>query len=215
MAVDGAYTNNTVFRNIPQRTVLIGRIRKDAKLYEPPHSRDAVVGRGRPRVYGNALPTPEQIRQDESIPWQQVEAYAAGKIHSFDVKTVGPVRWPGAGNQDLRLIVIRPLGYRPTKAGPKLYRNPAYIVCTDHTLDLATILQAYLWRWEVEVAFRDQKTLVGLGEAQVRNESSVHKLPAFVSAVYAYLHLAAIQAGSFQCPSGAPHKHAADVAQLR
>ena len=195
LAVDGAYTNNTVFRNIPERTVIIGRIRKDAKLYEMPPPNGTAAGRGRRRVYGSQLPTPEQIRQDETIPWQQVEAYAAGKTHNFDVKVIGPVRWRGAGERDLRLIVIRHLGYRPSKSSHKLYRNPAYIVCTDHSLDIAQILQVYLWRWEVEVAFRDQKTLIGLGEAQVRNENSAVKLPAFISAAYAYMQLAAILAG--------------------
>ena len=36
VAVDGGYTNGIVFRNIPERTCLIGRVRKDAKLYSPP-----------------------------------------------------------------------------------------------------------------------------------------------------------------------------------
>ena len=90
VAVDGAYTNRTVFGDIPERTCLIGRIRKDAKLFMPPHF--GGIGRGRPRVYGIQIPTPEQIRQDESIPWQTSNAYAAGKVHSFDVKVVGPIR---------------------------------------------------------------------------------------------------------------------------
>ena len=195
VAVDGAYTNNTVFRSIPDRTAIIGRIRKDAKLYALPPTNDTPAGRGRRRVYGDQLPTPEEIRQDETIPWQKAQAYAAGKTHQFDVKVVGPVRWRGAGHRNLRIVVIRPLGYRPSKQSPKLYRNPAYIVCTDETLEVSQILQVYLWRWEVEVAFRDQKTLIGLGQAQVRNESSTLRLPAFISAVYAYLQLAAIHAG--------------------
>jgi hypothetical protein len=193
-AVDGSYTNNTVFRHIPERTVVIGRIRKDARLFGVP---DALVdsGRGRPRFYGEPLPTPEQMRQDEKIPWQQVEVYAAGKLRTFDVKVVEPLRWKGAGNRDLKLVIVRPLGYRPSKASPMLYRNPAYLVCTDSQLDITTLLQAYVWRWEIEVVFRDQKTLIGLGEAQVRNHNSVATIPAFISTVYAYLHLAAIRAG--------------------
>lgn len=55
VAVDGAYTNNTVFRNIPQRTVVIGRIRKDAKLYEPPPG-------SRWRLTPQARPTPSTSR---------------------------------------------------------------------------------------------------------------------------------------------------------
>ena len=193
VAVDGAYTNRTVFSDIPERTSLIGRIRKDAKLFMPPP--ECAVGRGRPRIYGEQIPTPEQIRADESVPWQTVKAYAAGKIHVFDVKVVGPVRWKGSGARDLSLIVIRPLAYRPTQKSRLLYRDPAYLLCSQADLPVELILQAYLWRWEIEVAFRDEKTLLGLGEAQVRTDPSVEGVPAFVAAMYAYLHLAAALAG--------------------
>ena len=193
VAVDGAYTNRTVFGDIPERTCLIGRIRKDAKLFMPPHS--GGIGRGRPRVYGIQIPTPEQIRQDESIPWQTTKAYAAGKVHNFDVKVVGPIRWKGAGDRDLSLIAIRPLAYRPTKGSRLLYRDPAYLLCSEASLPVELILQAYLWRWEIEVAFREEKTLLGLGEAQVRTDPAVAVVPAFVAAMYAYLHLAAALAG--------------------
>lgn len=201
VAVDGAYTNRTVFGQIPERTVLIGRVRKDAALFAaPPPS----FGRGRRRVYGDPLPTPEQVRQNETLPWQTVSAYAAGKVHSFELKVVSPVRWKGAGNRDLILIVIRPLAYRPTKGRRLLYRNPAYLLCSDPSQPLDKILQAYLWRWEVEVAFREEKTLLGLGEAQVRTERAVAQAPAFVAAAYGYLHLAATGAGLRHCPLPAP-----------
>jgi hypothetical protein len=65
MSVDGGFTNHAVFRRPPPNTTLIGRIRKDARLFSAvspqPH-------RGRPRWFGTPLPTPEQIRQDDSIP---------------------------------------------------------------------------------------------------------------------------------------------------
>jgi hypothetical protein len=141
------------------------------------------------------MPTPEEIRQDDSIPWRTTKAYAAGKIHSFDVKVVGPIRWKGAGDRDLSLIAIRPLAYRPTKGSRLLYRDPAYLLCTEASLPVELILQAYLWRWEIEVAFREEKTLLGLGEAQVRTDPAVAAVPAFVAAMYAYLHLAASLAG--------------------
>jgi hypothetical protein len=35
-AVDGGYTYQTVFRDLPRDTVLIGRVRKDARLYQAP-----------------------------------------------------------------------------------------------------------------------------------------------------------------------------------
>lgn len=189
-AVDGAFTNKELFRNIPENTVLIGRIRKDASLYDLPYAGEG-THRGRKKYYGDKLPTPEQTRQDENIPWKQVRAYAAGKMHDFDVKTVSPVRWKGTGEGDMLVMIIRPLAYRAKKGVRLSYRNPAYLICTDPALSLEEILQAYIWRWEVEVNFRDEKTLWGVGHAGVRTEAAVMNLPAFQVATYSYMLLAA------------------------
>ena len=142
-------------------------------------------------MYGEQLPTPEQIRQSSDYPWQKAEAWAAGKKHQFKIKLVKDVRWRKAGEQNLQMVVIAPLGYRLTKKSKILYRQPAYLICTDAELDINQLLQAYLWRWEIEVNFRDEKTLVGCGQAQVRNKYAVEKLPAFIVAVYAMVLLAA------------------------
>jgi len=191
LAVDGSYTNRTMYRRLPARTTLIGRVRKDAALFAPPAP---PAGRGRPRVYGEALPTPEQIRQDETIPWQAVEAYAAGRVQVFAVKVVAPVRWKGAGNRDLTLVVVRPLAYRPRRGARLLYREPAYLLCSEVALPIPQLLQAFLWRWETEVSFREEKSLLGMGEAQVRTTPAVETVPAFVAAMYAYLQVAAAAA---------------------
>lgn len=187
VGVDGSYTNKEVLKNLPQGTTIIGRIRKDTKLYTLPSSQS---GAGRKLVYGDQLPTPEQIRQSDQYPWQQVEAWAAGKRHHFDIKVVSDVRWRSAGKQDLVLIIIRPLGYRLSKNSRVLYREPAYLICTETNISIQNILQAYLWRWEIEVDFREEKTLLGCGQAQVRNPKSAESLPAFVAAMYGLLHLA-------------------------
>jgi len=188
-AVDGGFTNRTVFRDIPENTTLIGRIRKDAKLYAPPDA-TADTRRGKPRWYGEVLPTPEHIRQDTSIPWVEVEAFAAGTRHTFEVKSMPAVRWAGTGSRTVQVLVIRPLAYRPRKGSPLLYRQPAYLLCTDPTLPLSQLLQTYLWRWEIELNFRDEKTLLGVGQAQVRAPASVETVPALIVAAYAMLLLA-------------------------
>lgn len=189
VSVDGSYTNNEVLKNLPERVTLIGRIRKDTKLYVGPDKQPDV---GRKRVYGDRLPTPEQIRQSDLYSWQEVNAWAAGKEHKFNVKVVKNTRWRSAGlKHNLQLVVIRPLGYRLTKSSKMLYREPAYLICTDNELRVEKLLQDYLWRWEIEVNFREEKTLLGCGQAQVRNPESAERVPAFISAIYAILHLAA------------------------
>jgi hypothetical protein len=190
IVVDGSYTNKTMLRNLPENTVLIGRIRKDARLNALP---DSQMEKGRRRIYGHDLPTPEQVRQDESIPWQEVEASLGGRKFSFHLKTLDRVRWRKAGEQDLRLVVIRPVPYTGP-GGKRLYRQPAYLICTDPELCLEDILQSYLWRWDIEVNHRDEKTLLGVGQAQVRNKRSAWSVPASAVAAYSMLHLAAIQA---------------------
>jgi len=197
MPVDGGYTNRALFRSLPENTTLIGRIRKDARLYTSiiPKPR-----RGRPRWYGSPVPTPEQIRQDDSVPWSIVEAFAAGKVHAFKVKTISPLRWSGTGGRDVRLVIIAPLAYRPRKGSKLLYREPAYLICSDPDLPLSQLIQAYLWRWEIEVNFRDEKTLLGVGDAQVRTQLAVETVPAFIVAAYAFLLLAAARTQSAALP---------------
>lgn len=194
VSVDGGYTNTAVIKALSERTTLIGRLRKDARLYGPP-TEEPLVRRGRKRLYGEPLPTPDHLRQDATVPWQTVRAHAAGRDFDFDVKSVGPVRWRGAGQRDLRLVIVRALAYRPRKGAKLLYRNPAYLICTDPDFNLQQLVQAYLWRWEIEVNFRDQKTLLGTGQAQVRTWRSVEALPVLIATAYAYLHLALAACG--------------------
>jgi len=188
LSVDGGYTNETIFKGLPEKVTLIGRIRKDAHLNYLPETEKT---NGRKRVYGEEVPSPEQIRQSDDVPWKEVKAFAAGKSHTFSVKVVKSLKWRVAGeNHLLQLVVIRPLGYRLKKGGRILYRKPAYLICTDNELSIEKLLQAYIWRWEIEVNFREEKTTNGCGDAQVRNEISSAKLPAFVVAMHAFLHLA-------------------------
>jgi hypothetical protein len=194
VTVDGRFTNRTVLKNLPELAKLIGRIRKDARLYGVAEEKKATARGGRPRIYGPRLPTPEQMRKDESIPWEKVKAYAAGKVHEFRIKTVEPVKWRPAGvGQVLRLIIIAPLGYRLSKKGKVLYREPAFLICTDGRLPLEKVLQAFIWRWGIEVNFRDEKSVLGVGQAQVRNPNSVSLAPAVAVVGYSLLLLAGIQ----------------------
>jgi len=193
VGVDGSYTNRTVLRGLPPRTILIGRVRKDAKLFYPIDDAQQPA-RGRRRCYGQSAPTPDELRNDESTPWQEVRAFATGKLHNFRVKAVAPVLWPKAGpGMHLRLVVIAPVGYRLRAGAKLLYRQPAYLLCTDPNMPLADVIQDYLWRWGIEVDHRDEKQLVGVGEAQVRAPYSARREPIFAVACYSKLLLAGAQ----------------------
>lgn len=188
VSVDGSYSNETVLKSLPERTTIIGRIRKDTKLNGLPEGTQKGVGRN--RVYGKSLPTPEKIRQDQDISWKEIKAYAAGKEHTFNVKVIKNIRWRKAGKQNLQLVIVRPLAYRLTKKSRLLYRNPAYLICSDPKLNIDQLLQAYLWRWEIEVNFKEEKSILGCGQAQVRTQKPIEKVPAFIVVIYAFVQLA-------------------------
>lgn len=83
--------------------------------------------------------------------------------------------------------MIAPLACRLRKGSRLLYRNPAFLTCTDPAMYPRQIIEAYFRRWDIEVNFRDEKTLLGVGQAQVRNKVSVESAPAFAVASCALL----------------------------
>jgi len=194
---DGSYTNKTVLRGLPPRTTFIGRIRKDAKLHLPLPERAGATGR--PRLYGPRAPTPEQILQDDSIPVVKIRCFAAGELREIPVKVFGPVYWRRAGaGRPLLLVVIKPLGYRLRIGSKLLYRQPAFLVCTDVELDLQLLVQSYIQRWEIECNHRDEKAILGVAEGQVRSPEAVSRLPQLQVAAYSLLLLASLLSSGFQ-----------------
>ncbi len=180
-AVDGRFANKRFLRQLPKNVSAVARLRKDALLYRPPAE---TATTGRPRLYGAVVARPEALRLDESQPWQTLNAYAAGKNHCFKIKTMGPLRSKLTGAAPGRLMLIAPLAYRLRAGSKLLYRQPAYLWITDTEMSLQEALQGYLWRWEVEVNFRDEKTLLGVGQPQVWHPQSVQRLPAWQAAGY-------------------------------
>ena len=106
-------------------------------------------------------------------------------------KEVNKVLWQnGTKEKPLRLIVLAPLPY--VRGGRRNYRNPAYLLTTDLEGDVELLIQAYFDRWQIEYNHRDEKSILGVGEAQVRNEWSVDREPALHVAAYSALLLASI-----------------------
>ena len=214
---DGSYTNAVVIQNLPQGCTYIGRIRKDAKLHHLP-TPPATPTTGRPPSYGLPAPTPDQLRADETIPWQTVRAFAARTTHEFRIKTIDRVLWRKSGAQQVvRVVVIAPLAYRLRNGSKLLYRQPAFLLGTDPDLAVEKFVQYYLWRWGIEVNFRDEKQLLGVGEAHVRTPASNRQLPAMVVASYALLWVATLrmhQRGSLP-PGVVPPKWRSTAAQHR
>jgi len=187
-AVDGSFCNRTTFSDIPDRSVLLARARRDAKLC----FRAAADSR---RFYAVDKFNPEQVRKDDSRPWKTTKIFYAGKRRKTRYKEVANVYWQGGAKQrPLRLIVVAPTPYHKSLSSKVYYRNPAYLFTNDLQSSTKQLLQIYFDRWQIEVNHREEKDTLGVGQAQLWNVNSVPKQPVLTVAAYSALLLASLTA---------------------
>lgn len=183
---DGSFCNAICMNLSIAGTDILARCRKNAVLCFK------ASGEGR-RKYSARKFTPESVRQDENIPYRRGEFFYGGGWREVKFKELSDVLWQRVTKMlRLRLIVIAPIPY--SKGGRKNYRDAGYLLTTDLITPVEELIQIYLDRVQIEYNFRDEKSIMGVGEAQVRNEKSVSREPAFTVAVYSALLMASILA---------------------
>jgi hypothetical protein len=180
---DGGFCNKTCMNIEDPRIIMLARCRKDAKLcFRAKEAR---------KVYDDKKFTPEEIRKDITIPWQVGSFFYGGEWREIKYKEVRNVLWEsGTKRKSLRLIALAPLPY--VRGGKKNYRDPAYLLVRDVEAPVNILVQAYLDRVQIEYNHRDEKSILGVGEAQVWNQEAVKKQPAFHAAAYSALLIANI-----------------------
>jgi hypothetical protein len=188
LTADGSFCNRTCFADVPSRSVLLARARKDARLCfrAPVHTK---------RFFAIEKFTPEQVRKEESRAWKTAKIFYGGKRRKIRYKELGDVYWQrGAAKRPLRLFVLAPTPYRKSKSKRLYYRDPAYLLTTDLDSSPKQLLQIYFDRWQIEVNHREEKDTLGIGQAQLWNVRSVPKQPVLAVAAYSALLLASLQA---------------------
>lgn len=185
---DGSFCNRRVFRQPWERTTVLCRARKDLRLcfrsQGPGH-----------RYYAPEKFTPQQIYANQRRRWKYARIFHGGRWRRVRYKEVKRVLWQGgAGRKELRLFVLAPTPYLRTKHGAKYYREKAFLLTDDLQSEAQTLLQDYFNHFEIEFNHRDEKSLLGVGQAQVWAQKSVARVPEFVVAAYSALLLASLQA---------------------
>ena len=189
LTVDGSFCNRTCFGDIAERSVLLARARKDAKLCFGAEA-------GSRRFYGAEKFTPEEVRKDDDgYGWKTTKVFYGSKRRKIRYKEVAQVYWQnGAKRRPLRLIVVAPTPYKKNQSTRMYYRNPAYLLTTDLKSPANQLLQIYFDRWQIEVNHREEKDTLGVGQAQLWNVTSVPKQPVLAVAAYSALMLASLKA---------------------
>ncbi len=124
---------------------LITRLRHDAVGWDDP----VYCGRGRPPKHGKKW-TLAQLWTEH--PHETVTAHLYGKL--VDVSVVVRDVWLRDVNEKIRVVIVE---------GAK---RPVLVACTDLTMTACQILELYAARFSLEMAIRDLKGHLGVGDYQ-------------------------------------------------
>lgn len=213
---DGSFDTTGMWAELPERVILLVRTARNRALYElvQPEGRK---GPGRPRSYGPKAPEPAAwLRRLKGFRRRNI--VVRGHQRSIRYRVEGPFVRDNLPGIPLFLIVIGG-GQRPPGSRRKNYNPCFYLLSAVERegawhlpLPIEQIL-AWLWqRWELEVAHRQMKSALGLGEKQCWNPCSTIVSVQWSAWVYALLVLAGYRSwalnggprppGSWRMPSG-------------
>jgi hypothetical protein len=169
---DGSYDTLDFWAGLPERSVAVVRTARNRALYHLPAS-DA---HGNCK-YGEKAPAPQHWLQVRAGFCKQ-EVWVRGQVRTMRYRVEGPFVREGQPERPLFLIVIgggaRPPGSRRQRYQPCFFLVSAVLKEGVWSLPLPILdLLTWLWqRWELEVAHRQMKSGLGLGEKQCWNDKA-------------------------------------------
>ena len=83
--------HHNVLRDLPENVAVIARARGGMRLFLPPD--EHCIVRGHRLKYGPEVPRPNQIRIDDTFPWQQARIFGADRLHDVRYKAMSSVLW--------------------------------------------------------------------------------------------------------------------------
>lgn len=196
---DGSYDTLEFWPGLPERTVGVVRTARNRCLYELP----GTDGHGN-RKYGEKAPAPHTwLKKRKGFSYQEVMVRGQCRLMRYRVE--GPFVRDGLPDIPLMLIVIgggrRPQGSRRKNYKPCFFLVSAVLVDGEWTLPLPIAdLLAWLWqRWELEVAHRQMKSGLGLGEKQCWNDRATVTTVQWSAWVYSLMMLSGFRAWGNDC----------------
>jgi len=154
VVADSEYACKTLVRDLPRNVSFTGPMVMDAALYD---EAGPYQGRGRRRLKGIRLPSPKELIASSSTPWKKLTLTIYGREVTLLVKAQHALWYTVAGKQQLSIVVTRdPKGH---------LRDRAFFTTEDECSEREILLQ-FARRWEIEVAFRNTKQVMGLEDPQ-------------------------------------------------
>jgi hypothetical protein len=193
---DGGFDVLELWRHLPERVSLITRTARNRSLYWLPQPEP---GPSCPASYGDKAPHPADWLHAGLRNWPKPQVLVRGKSIQMRYQLLGPFVRAGLPERPLFLLVVKGMHRLVGKKKPRYkHREPSFYLISavqagqswQLPWPIETIL-AWLWqRWELEVAHREMKSGLGVGEKQCWNTRSAVVSVQWSVWVYAILVLA-------------------------
>lgn len=149
----------------------VGRLRKDARLYDPVPRKNR---RGRQGKHGKRLPSLQHLFRGKAVRTTTVYAYRQTRkvrVREFEAY------WPSVEGV-VKVVAVKGLG-----------QEPVLLFSTDPKLSAEKIIETFAARWKIELGFRDGKGFMGLGESQARQKRAILRHTVFLMIVQSLVQL--------------------------
>jgi hypothetical protein len=158
---DYTYTAPAVLREFPRRIEVTGRAHPRARLYAQAPPRDA--RRGRPRVRGEKLCSPQQLLERRAA-HREFEV-APGRRYRVRLASIRGCFFQTPD----RLVQVAALEHVASRREDDVF----YTTCLDASVE--QVVRWYARRWTIEVTFRDAKQHLAVGREQNRTRAAARR----------------------------------------
>lgn len=172
---DYGYTAPALLGKFPRRIEVTGRAHMKARLYAPAPPRS--VGRGRPRVRGEQLPSPQELLEGRA----QRQAWEIAPGRRYRVRTAS-LRGCFFQVPD-RLVKVVAVEHLRGRREDEVF----FSTVTDASSE--QVVRWYARRWSIEVTFRDAKQHLAVGREQNRTSAAARRTAAVGFLMYGLIVL--------------------------
>ena len=170
-------------QSLRELVTLVARLRLDAALYAPTPARQPGQN-GRPPLKGARRPSLKALLDQPQVTW-----------------TVAAVSWYDGATRIVELTSQTAVWYRSGKPpvpirwvlvrDPQGAFDPQALLCTDPSADPGRILQWFVLRWQLEVAFREARTHLGMETQRQWSDLAIARTTPILLGLFSWTTLAA------------------------
>src|SRR3954468_242160 len=179
--MDGELAALELLHALRPRMVVITRLRRDARLFDPPGQWDR---RGRPALKGDRQPSLLARTTDPATRWRRVvqASRAAWRSAGWIEYTHGTALWHHSGKPIVPILWVL-VRYPDSK------REPEAFLCTDTAANPREVLTLFSRRWSMETTYEEARAHLGVETQRQWSDPAVFRTTPLLLGLYSLVAL--------------------------